>query len=70
MKWDSITLIIPLDSLYNNFKMTTTHLFYLVDKDLEQIQLIITSTKAIILANQAKNDTGDQSIMTRKKKLQ
>lgn len=35
--WDSITLIVALDLLYNNFEMTIASLFYLGNKDFEEI---------------------------------
>ena len=49
--WDSITLVVALDSLYDDFEMTITPLLHSGNKDLEEIQEIVTSTKA---ANMAK----------------
>lgn len=43
-------LIIILDSLHDNFEMTTARLLYFSDKDLEDIQQIVISTKAANLA--------------------
>ena len=65
--WDSITLVVALDSLHDDFEMTTAPLLYSGDKDLEEIQLIVTSTKAANLAKQATGITGDLAMMARKK---
>lgn len=54
---------IVLDSLYNNFEMTTSSFFYLSDKNLEEIQLIVTSTKAANQVKQAKSGIKDQVMM-------
>lgn len=43
--WNSITLVVALDSLHNDFEMTIAPLFHLDNKDLEEIQLIVTSIK-------------------------
>lgn len=65
--WDSITLVGALDSLHDDFEMTTAPLLHSGDKDLEEIQLIVTSTKAANLAKQAIGVIGDQTMMARKK---
>lgn len=49
----SIILVIALDSLHNNFEITTAPFFYMGNKDLEKIQLIIISTEVANLAKQA-----------------
>lgn len=67
--WDSITLVVALDLLFNNFEMTIAPLFYLNNKDLEEIQLIVTSTKVANLAKQTTGVTRDLAIIVRKKRL-
>lgn len=47
MIWNSIILIVALDSLYDNFEMTTVSLLYLDDKNCEEIQPIVTSIEVI-----------------------
>lgn len=42
--------IVALNSIYDDFKITTISLFHSDDKDLTQIQLIVTSTKVANLA--------------------
>lgn len=48
--WKSIRLIITLDSLYDNFEMILAPLLYSGDKNLEEIQKIITLSKVANLA--------------------
>lgn len=50
-------LIVVLDSLYNDFEITTTHFFYLGNKDLKKIQLIVISTEAANLTKQVTSIT-------------
>lgn len=61
---------IAFDSLYNNFEMTTSSFFYLSDKNLEEIWLIVTSTKAVNQVKQAKIGIKDQVMIVKKKELQ
>lgn len=49
--WNSITLIIAFNSLYNKFEMTTAPFLHFGNKDFKKIQRIVTSIKA---ANMAK----------------
>ena len=65
--WDSITLVIALDLLHDDFEMTTAPLLHLGDKDLEEIQQIVTSTEAANMAKQATSQTADLAMMTRKR---
>lgn len=67
---DSITLVAALDSLYDDFEITIALFFYLGNKDFEEIQLIITSTKAMNLAKQAIGIIEDLAVMTKNKKPQ
>lgn len=46
MIWDSITLVVVFDLLHNDFEMITTLLLYLGNKNIEEIQQIVTSTEA------------------------
>ena len=68
--WDSITLVVALDSLHDDFEMTIAPLFHLGDKDLEEIQLIVTSTEAANLAKRATGITRDLAMVARKKRSQ
>lgn len=61
-------LVITLYSLYNDFEIIIIPLFYLVNKDLKEIQLIIVSIKTPNLAKQATNITRNLIIMAKKKK--
>lgn len=65
--WDSITLVVALDSLHDDFEMTTAPLLHSGDKDLEEIQLIVTSTEAANLAKRATGGTADLAMMAKKK---
>lgn len=63
-------LVVALDLLHNDFKITITPLFYLSNKDFEKIQLIVTSTEVTNLGKQATGIIGDLTIMAKKKKSQ
>ena len=65
--WGSITLVVALDSLHDNFEMTTTLLLHSGNKDLEEIQQIVTSTEAANLAIQAVGAIADFALMAKKK---
>lgn len=49
--WDTIALVIALDSLHNNFDTTTASLLETGDKSVNEIQSILQSKKAKKLAN-------------------
>lgn len=51
--WDGIILVVAFDSLYNNFEITIKFFFYLGNKDLQEIQLIVTSSEVVNLPKQA-----------------
>ena len=68
--WESITLVVPLDLLYDDFKMTTAPLLYFGNKDHEEIQQIIMSTEAANLAKQAVRATTDLAMMAKRKQLE
>ena len=65
--WENITLVVTLDLLYNNFEMTIAPLLYSSNKNLEQIQQIVTSTKLVNLTEQIVGVTTDLALMSKKK---
>ena len=65
--WDSITLVVALDSLHNNFEMTTTPLLHSDNKDLKETQQIITFTKAANMAKRATGQIADLAMMAKKR---
>lgn len=65
--WGSITPIIALDLLHDNLEMTTTSLLYLGNKDIEEIQKIMMSTKAANMAKQIIGQTIDLAMQTKKR---
>lgn len=66
--WKSIILVIIHDSLHDDIEITTALLLHFGDKDLEEIQLIFTSTKATNLSKQVVRATkGDFALMAQKK---
>ena len=67
--WESITLVVALVSLHNNFEMMTAPLFHSGNKDLEEIQQIVTFIEAANLAKQAVRATTDLAMMAKKKQL-
>lgn len=50
--WDSIILIVAIDLLHNNFKMTITLLLHSSNKDIEKIQQIVIFTKTTNMIRQ------------------
>lgn len=65
--WNSITLVVALDSLHDNFEMTTAPLLHFGDKDLEEIQQRATSTETANLAKRVVGATADLTMMAKKK---
>ena len=65
--WECITLVVAFDSLHDNFEMTTAPLLHSGDKDLEEIQQIVTSTEAANLAKRAVGAIVDFALMAKKK---
>ena len=65
--WDSLTLVVVLDSLHDNFEMTTTPLLHFGDKDLEEIQQIVISTEAANIVKRAISQAANLSIMAKKR---
>ena len=64
---DSITLVVALDSLHDDFEMTTAPLLHSGDKDLKEIQQIVTSTKAANMAKRATGQTADLAMIGKKR---
>ena len=60
--WNSITLVVAFESLHNEFEMTTAPLLHLGDKDIEEIQQIVTSTKVANIARQTTGQTANLAI--------
>lgn len=58
--------MVALDTLYNNFEMTTALFFYSGDKNLETIQQIMTFTAAANFAKQAVDVTTHLDIIIKK----
>ena len=65
--WDSITLVVALDSLHDDFEMTTAPLLHSGDKNLEEIQQIVTSTEAANMAKRATGQIADLAMMAKKR---
>lgn len=61
---------VALNSLHNNFEMTRLLFFYLGNKDLKKIQLIVTSTKVTNLTKRVTDITKDLVLIIIKKELQ
>ena len=68
--WNSITLVVALDSLHNDFEMTIAPLLHSGDKDIEEIEQIITSTEAANLAKCVVGATADLTMMAKRKQLE
>ena len=60
-------LIIALDSLHDNFEMITALLLYSGNKNLEEIQQIVISTKVTNLAKQVVGVIANFALMAKKK---
>lgn len=63
-------MVIAIDSLHNDFEITTASLFHSNDKNLEGIQQIVTSTKAAIMARQVIGAIAELIIMIKKTRLE
>lgn len=65
--WNSITLVVALNSLHDDFEITIVPLLHSGNKDLKKIQQIITSTKVANMAKQATSQITDLTMMAKKK---
>ena len=59
-------LVITLNSLHNNFKIITALFLYSGDKDLVEIQQILTFIKSTNLAKCITSQIADMAMMTKK----
>ena len=59
--------MIALDSLYDNFEMTTASLLYSDNKNLEEIQEIVKSSKVANLVKRVVKVTMDLTLLAKKK---
>ena len=60
--WDTITIVIALDSLHEDFDTTTTSLLEIGDKTIDQIQSILQLKEAKNLSKRATGGTGNLAI--------
>ena len=67
--WDSITLVVALDSLHYDFEMTTAPLLHSGNKDIDKIRQIVNSTEVANLAKRAVAAIADLTMMAKKKQL-
>lgn len=65
--WESIILVVTLDILHNDLEMIIVLLFHSGNKELEEIQPIVISTKAVNLAKQIVRTIEDLLIIAKKK---
>lgn len=65
--WDSITIVVALNSLHNNFETTTTSMLESGDKTIDEIQQILASAEAKFISKQATGVIGDLAILSRGK---
>ena len=60
-------LVVALDSLYDDFEMTTVPLLHSDDKNLKEMEQIVTSTEVANLVKQAVKVIVDLALMTKTK---
>ena len=65
--WDTIAIVIALDSLHEDFDTTTTSLLETSNKTIDQIQSILQSKEAKNLSKRATGDIGDLAMVFRDK---
>ena len=61
--YNSITIVIVFDSIYNNFESKTSSLLETGDKTIDEIQQILYSAKAKNLSKRATNVTNDLAML-------
>lgn len=64
--WDSIAIAVALNSLYNDFKLTTTTMLERGNKMIDEIQQILASAKAKFIGKQSTGVTKDLAMMSRR----
>ena len=62
-------MVVTFNSLYDNFEMRIAHLFYFGNKNLKEIQQIVTSTEVANLAKRAVRTTINFVMIAKKKQL-
>lgn len=67
--WDSIAIVIALDSLYNDFSAITKSKLELRDKTIDKIQQILTSTEAKFINKSTIRVTNDLVMMSKSRNL-
>lgn len=65
--WDSIAIIVALDSLHDDFETTTTSMLERGDKTIEEIQQILASAEAKFISKRATGVTADLAMSSRGK---
>ncbi len=63
--WDSIAIVVALDSLHDDFETTTTSMLEQGDKTIDKIQQIVVSAEAKFISKRATGLTGDLAMMSR-----
>lgn len=63
--WDSIAIVVALDSLHDDFETTTNSMLESGDKSIDKIQQILASAEAKFLSKRATGITGDLAIMSK-----
>lgn len=64
--WDSIIIVIVLNSLHDNFKAITTSILECNDRSIKEIQQILAFTKGKLISKQTTGMTGNLAISYRK----
>lgn len=65
--WDSIAIVVVLDSLHNDFKTTTNSILKSGDKSIDEIQWILAFAKAKFLSKRTTGVTGDLAMMSKER---
>ena len=65
--WETIAIVIALNSLHNNFDTTTASLLETREKTIDKIQIILQSKKTKNLSKQATGNTRDLTMAFRDK---
>lgn len=65
--WDSIAIVVALDSLHHDFETTTTSMLERGDKTIEEIQQILASAEAKFISKRATGVTADLAMSSRGK---
>lgn len=63
--WDSIVIVVALNSLHDNFEATTASMLEREDKTIEEIQQILASAEAKLISKQATRMTKDLAMASR-----